>query len=989
MTATPDSKRRDARTPKKRKRDVAEAERQAKPGQKRVKKQKDETNGLLSPKKSNVIPDSTAEDVKSEASALQPVARSHETTADGPVANQGKQDDIQATGWTVSRPLGGRISDIDPILTEDERYLILAYSTSIQVYTTADSLLLRRIPITPNHNDPFRIVATKLSTQSSNLLWVACSDGRIWSIDWTTGSAQGDPVVTKSQNIVAMTILPLRMKGADHDTLVVSEHSSSMNGRNLIVAYEGQANGDKREANTLVSMAQSGEKIHSIHLVEGTNVLLAAANSTLIVGLPDSRKVSNFADLTYTFYHFETNDVITALDSRVSATIRPNQQSRRAMKGASKARDATFPIVDVLVGGARGPVYFYNDLVAKLQALEGSAPSQDALVGQKFHWHRRAVHSVKWSRDGNYMISGGSEHTLVIRQMDTSKLSFLPHLPGVISNIVVSPSGSSYAVHLDDNSVMVLSTAELEPTVYVSGVQSVTRNPQPPKDQWVKRVWKPSDPPTAVPAVLRPDMPGRLYLCVGSGDQATTSSGTPSAPYLQSVDLESFRSITKQAIARTHPSDAIITSQGQPITDPRVSHLAFSHDGQWLATVDEWTPPKDDTLGLGEDQESVLTRERREIHLKFWEVGTDENNTDVFSLVSRINAPHVTSIPETVFGLASDPASPRFATIGNDGVVRIWRPKGRQQDGVPATDANGKVLQTWTCSQMIALNDQLSIESINGPNAVKNQASLAFSEDGSALLVAFGTADEGRVYVIDTRSGDVKNVLDGLWTGTLRGIHVLSPYIIILSDVLKVHDVVTDELCYGMALSFGKHNPADDAVHFGVDSMTRHFAVAIPVPLGTELAVFSPETPSPVLLKRIPGRVLSLATSPSSSGFLILDDSAQLRTIAEGTDTDAVAIAQPLEDLRLEGVEAEGHEDGKDLMEMDDASDDEEDEEESDEDGMDVDSEDEEAYPAVVNQQRLAAIFDAAPAFAMPAIEDVFYKVAGLLATKKDVPVST
>src|SRR5690554_5955204 len=115
------------------------------------------------------------------------------------------------------------------------------------------------------------------------------------------------------------------------------------------------------------------------------------------------------------------------------------------------------------------------------------------------------------------MISGGSEHTLAIWQMDTSKMNFLPHLPGVIENVVLSDSGSAYILHLDDNSVMILSTAELEPTTYVSGIQSATRQLQRLKDQWVTRVWTAHDTPMAVPAALHPEIPGRLYLTVGSG----------------------------------------------------------------------------------------------------------------------------------------------------------------------------------------------------------------------------------------------------------------------------------------------------------------------------------------------------------------------------------------------------------------------------------------------------------------------------------------
>ena len=270
------------------------------------------------------------------------------------------------------------------------------------MYTTADSLLLRHIPITPDHKDPFRVIATQLSPQSTHLVWVACSDGRIWSIDWTTGAVQEDPLVTGTQSAVDMVLMPIRVKGALQEVLLVSEHSTQ-DQRNHLVAYNGSASSDKREVNPLVSMGHSGEKIHSLHLVEGgSNVLLAASKSTLVVGVPDSPKVTNFAEMTYSFYHFETNDVITALDSRIAASLRPPQQSRRNMKDKPKARSSKFPIVDVLVGGARGSIYFYNDLVAKLEALEGDAANQDALVGRKYHWHRRAVHAVKWSKDGMY-----------------------------------------------------------------------------------------------------------------------------------------------------------------------------------------------------------------------------------------------------------------------------------------------------------------------------------------------------------------------------------------------------------------------------------------------------------------------------------------------------------------------------------------------------------------------------------------------------------
>ena len=48
-------------------------------------------------------------------------------------------------------------------------------------------------------------------------------------------------------------------------------------------------------------------------------------------------------------------------------------------------------------------------------------------------------------------------------QLDTNLKQFLPHLSAAIESLAVSPKGTLYALRLSDNSVIVLSTAELEP----------------------------------------------------------------------------------------------------------------------------------------------------------------------------------------------------------------------------------------------------------------------------------------------------------------------------------------------------------------------------------------------------------------------------------------------------------------------------------------------------------------------------------------------
>lgn len=564
--------------------------------------------------------------------------------------------------------------------------------------------------------------------------------------------------------------------------------------------------------------------------------------------------------------------------------------------------------------------------------------------------------------------------------MDTGKKDFLPHLSGSVENITVSANGSSYVVHLDDNSAMVISTAEMKPTAYIAGIQSAAVNVTTPKDLLVQRTWTtPASVQRPIPAVISPTDQSRLHVCVGNGRQATMSGGF-SAPLLQTFDLETFRSVSKQALARTQPTDVNITNKGHPIEEPLITHLAFSADGAWLASVDTWEPSQRDVDNVISDAKDQFIQERREVYLKFWEAQEGEEQ---IALVSRINAPHATNRNEAVLDLASNPVSTCFATIGTDGNVRLWRPKTRSQNGVVVKGPNGREVFTWSCSQIIAVGDGIPQDGvIDLPESgvvQEPQGSIAFSEDGSTLFVAFGTAGSGVVYVIDAASGDVVKTLEGQWKGQLRSIRALSPFVIILSDELRVYDVVSDELRYGVVIPQSKANAL---LQLAVDHTSGHFALALPANEGSLIAVFQPEDIEPLLVRSTPQRIVSLVSAPETSGFIALDDAAQVWVVAEGSDPSSLATVQPLEDLRLEGIDVNGNE--ADLLDEDEdmASDVDDAEAEPVTEPEDVEMEDDDSHPSVIQQQHLADIFDAAPAFAAPPIEDLFYKVTGLLATK-------
>ncbi|KAH6900255.1 hypothetical protein B0T10DRAFT_470043 [Thelonectria olida] len=948
---------------KKRKRELAEADSRSK--RLRAERRHNKANG----RKSDAEPVSSANGGQSEANVL---STALETTGDRELEIIRQFDNAEA-GWRVSKPMGGRMLDIDPILTEDDQYLILAYNTSIQVYSAVDSLLVRRIPITVVESFAEKpatastLTAMRISKQNPDFVWVACSDGRVFYVDWTTTKTP-ESFQTRSGTAKALVVSSTQISDMTQEVLLIAESDKS--NRVEVVAYEGKVQ-TAPQSKIIVEMKKAGNGLQLLESSRDGQVLVGAINDRLFIGVPVEEQTPTLEGLKFEFYSFDAPDLITALDIRVYT--RP---------GSKKARTNPSPVADVIIGGARGSIYLYHDVLSRSQALGKPGSEKDMIQAQKYHWHRKAVHALKWSPDGHYMISGGSENSLVLWQMDTSKKNFLPHLSASVENIVVSANGSSYVVHLEDNSTMVLSTAELKPTAYIAGIQSAAVHVSSSKDLLVQRTWKaPESVRRPIPAAISPSDHSRLHVCVGNSSQAS-SSGDFSAPLMQTFDLETFRSVSKQPLARTQPTDVNLTNKGHPIDEPVITHMAFSANGEWLASVDTWEPSSGDVDNVLGDAKDQFIQERREVYLKFWEA---REGDDQIGLVSRINAPHATNHDEAVLDLASNPVSTCFATVGTDGMVRLWRPKTRSQNGLVVKGSNGREVFSWNCSQVIPVGDGLSQEGtvdLPEPAAIREpQGSLSFSEDGSTLFVAFGTVGVGSVYVIDAASGDIVKALEGQWKGQLRSVRALSPFVIVLSDELRVYDVVSDELRYGVLIPKPKANI--DLVQLAVDHTSGHFAVALPSGEGSTLGIFEPEDSEPLLVRNTPQRIVSLVSAPDTSGFIALDDAAQIWVVAEGSNPSSLATVQPLEDLRLENVDAT--EDDKEIILMDedeDMSDVEVTAAETTAEAEDVEMEDDDVHRSVIHQHHLADIFDAAPAFAAPPIEDLFYKVTSLLATK-------
>jgi NET1-associated nuclear protein 1 (U3 small nucleolar RNA-associated protein 17) len=599
---------------------------------------------------------------------------------------------------------------------------------------------------------------------------------------------------------------------------------------------------------------------------------------------------------------------------------------------------------------------------------------------------------------GNYIISGGTETVLVLWQLDTGKQQFLPHMSATIQNVVVSPSGTLYAIQLADNSAMILSTAELEPTANIAGIQASVLESEEPLEAQVEKVEELSWRPPLVqstPAVINPADPSKLLLGVGQTQEVSaTKPQVMSNPFLQTFDLGSAHNLSRQALTRTNITNVNAAPSTHRLSEPRVTHMKISHDGKWLATVDEWTPPAreyDFLKHRGKDL-SVEVQQRREVFLKFWQWSKE---SDLWELVSRIDSPHSLG-PDSgdagrIFALAADPSSSRFSTIGEDSIVRTWATKTRKRDGVVVRAKDGNALRNWHCQHAICLGKPELLEGSGHSEKYPTSGSVTFSEDGSVLAAACDS-DDGLLHLVDPDSGIIRLSHTGLFEGTIVGMEFLDQDLIVLSNKLFVLDIVSETFRFAIKLA---SSPASltprqkqEMMHLAVDCRSRTFAVALPTfnvqsgkrslwSASCELTVFHQDSREPQLTEEFPTVITALLPAVSSEGYIILDTAAEIRTVMKKGSQAVTALAQSTSALELDTMPEEPT--GEMLQE--------EDVEEADDylltpaATQDGEDDDDNEHP-VVTQQQLSEIFDIGPSFALPPMEEMFYQVAGLFSSK-------
>ncbi|KAF2007104.1 WD40 repeat-like protein [Amniculicola lignicola CBS 123094] len=886
-----------------------------------------------------------------------------------------KQKSRNTASWSVSAPSGGWFLPQDAVFTPNEKFLITANAKALLIYSTETSLLASTLPAGSGI-----ISAYALSATNPDHVYISSNAGFIILWDWQ-----------KAQKVGRWDI------GSNVRQMVSVRQPDPTSNQDLVFCYEA---GDRHIINVhalrtkahdseteLKQILKSKTTILNLQvLLQGKIVIVTCANSVLIGKRAKLHKTA-LQDFEYVWREFKTPKRVTACDAyvRVSETI-------------SKSKDPLLnprDDLDLAIGSEDGVIYLFEDIVPAFEKAEKSHKDGkktnvelDALRPKRLHWHREAVATLKWSKDGNYLISGGNETVLVIWQLSTGKQQHLPHLTAAIESVVVSPSGSSYVVSLANNSILVLSTTELAAKTNIVGIQSrridLEQLPHKNSNDFPVHVY------SQIPMVVDPKTGTQVIFSTPSSQPKHQAGAKPlPEPYMQTFDFAAQRPISRQALTRNLATDSNIAPDGGKILEPNVTLLQISGDGQWLASVDEWIPQREDMSYLEEGIPEFNEEERtfrREVYLKIWRWSEKDSQ---WMLETRIDAPHFledAGANARVLDLVSDPVRPGFATVGEDRMVRIWRPTTRTRDGVVVRGVKGgarRDLVSWSLDQAVEFSRRVSSTS----STISLSSRLSFSKDASVLAVGVtwhAKDDTDVVHLIDTTTGTVRRTISELHTTGLSSLAMLGRHLIIVGERIIVWDIVADELVYSVAVGFVG---VDGDRRFGLTRLAVNddngtFAVSSPrfeeppkdqwfKKVSSRVSIFEPQHPQPIWTSNVPAMILSLAATKVGRGYVSLDSSSSIRVITP--QATAFQLPTPPREITptrlrvLEGDEKDVEKIGGSIATLF-----------GDEDLIDVGENDK----PVVRAEQLQEIFEVAPSHALPPVKDLFNAVVDLYARK-------
>lgn len=270
------------------------------------------------------------------------------------------------------------------------RYILLAFNSAVHVYSVKTSLLVRRLRITRTDS----LSALAFSPISSQHLCISTRSGVIEKWDWVEGTR------LKSWNTSSPTYSLVAAGVGSTETTNDLVYTVDRKGENLwrITAHRllGGQNATKTDCVTLLKRSQP---LSSLKIMDDGKIIVATAGSHLIIGTCENPNNTPLRDVTYIWREMECPEWITCVDARIV-------NSGKAAKKPKLAKPTLQGAVHIVVGGLKGSIIMYEDILKKLMEKERNSKIQDTtnITANRTHWHRNSVLSVKWSADGTSLM---------------------------------------------------------------------------------------------------------------------------------------------------------------------------------------------------------------------------------------------------------------------------------------------------------------------------------------------------------------------------------------------------------------------------------------------------------------------------------------------------------------------------------------------------------------------------------------------------------
>ncbi|KAI8071202.1 quinon protein alcohol dehydrogenase-like superfamily [Gongronella butleri] len=406
--------------------------------------------------------------------------------------------------------------------------------------------------------------------------------------------------------------------------------------------------------------------------------------------------------------------------------------------------------------------------------------TKDKPVLESHHWHYKPVEALQFMIDGNYLLSGGSEAVLVAWQLETGYRRYFPRLGGPIQHISITPDHKHFAVSLANNSIRFINGVTQVIDQVIQGVQqpSSSLQQQQQQPQQIDQQGQGDGQQAAMWSVLTEPRHQHLVLNASAGG-------------IQFYDGKMDRHVLDLEVIPNSNN-----TRGSGGDRGHVSHVSFSSNGDWLATVD-----------VCDDKINAV-----EVFLKFWRWDHDQQT---YVLHTRVDSPHTSHVTS----LAFHPSTGMAITTSQDKTFKVWTVQSAGDDLL------------WTCRSVGSYKDMI-------PSA------SGFSLDGSLLIVAFGSL----LTAWDPVHSTVQATLATPEHDTILSVQFIndSPFLVArTASHLFVWNILACTVWWSYEIA---------TAQLAVDPCSLQFAVVT----GNTVVLFDPASPKPLLIHTLDAPCLGI-----------------------------------------------------------------------------------------------------------------------------------